>query len=54
MDFKHTIDEANPSAYECDQLINMVTKAVLPEKIQEDMNTMIEVGEETCVQFVSE
>ena len=32
----------------------MVTKAVLSVKIQEDMNTRIEIGEEKFVQFVSE
>jgi hypothetical protein len=55
MDLKHTIDTfTNPFADGCDQLINMVTKAVLPEKIQADINKRIEIGEERFVQFVSE
>ena len=55
MDLKHTIDKfTNPFADGCDQLINMVTKAVLPEKIQADINKRIEIGEERFVQFVSE
>ena len=38
MGLKHTSGEfTNPFEGECDQLINMVTNAALPKKIQEDM-----------------
>ena len=47
MDLKCTIDEfTNPFADECDHAINMVTKAVLPERIIEETNERIEIGKE--------
>ena len=55
MDLKHTIAKfTNPFTDQCSQLINMVTKAVLPEKIQEDINNRTTIGEDKCLQFVSE
>ena len=55
MDLKHTIEKfTNPFTDQCSQLINMVTKAVLPEKIQEDINNRTTIGEEKCLKFVSE
>ena len=50
MDFKHTIFEfTNPFAEECGQLINMVTKVVMPDGIPEDVNKRTEIGEEKFV-----
>ena len=53
MNLKHTTDKfTNPFSDGCDQLINMVTKAVLPEKILSDINKRIDIGEEKFVQCV--
>ncbi|KAI0241404.1 hypothetical protein LSAT2_027946, partial [Lamellibrachia satsuma] len=50
MDLKHTTEQfINPFADRCDQLINMATKAVLPEKIQEDIAKRTMFGEEMLV-----
>jgi len=55
IDLKNTIEKfTNPFANGCNQLINMVTKAILPAKIQEDINKRTEIGEEKFGQFVSE
>lgn len=44
----------NPFAGESDQVITMVTKAVVSEKIQQDINSSTEVGAEKFAQFVKE
>ena len=55
MDLKHTIGEfTNPFEDECDKLIKMVAKPVLPEKILEHINKRKGIGEDKFVQFASE
>ena len=54
MDLKHNIELfTNPFADGCDQFINLVTKVVLPEKIQEDIDRRTMFGKEKLVPFVS-
>ena len=44
----------NPFTDECDQLINMVTKAIMPDKIQHDVCQRNQIGEERCSKFIEE
>ena len=54
-DMANTINKfTNPFTDDCDQLINMVTKAVMPEKIHNDISQSMQIGEERFVEFVAE
>ena len=52
---KDTINKfTNPFTDECEQLINMVTKAVMPERVLHDICRRTQIGEECFAQFVSD
>lgn len=44
----------NPFDDECNQLINIVTKAIMPDRVQQDISRRKEIGSQKFAHFVSE
>ena len=52
---KQTINKfTNSFTDECDKIINIVTKAVMPERVQNDISNRTQIGERCFAQFVEE
>jgi hypothetical protein len=55
LELKRTIEEfTNPFTNDCDQIINIVTKVVLPDSAQKDIRNRNEIGQKQYEKFVAE